>query len=497
MLSRQQSPERAPTSQQVEPGQGGARAGGRSGGGRGASNSDIQARLKARTGDVPGEGGGKEADGRSNGPAPASERPSNQSLPGGGGAGGAGGAAAGGGAPAGPAVGPAVAPVAGGAGGGAAGGGAAPAAVGFEYQAGPAFHMETEIPWQASFQASARENIIFNVEYTDIDRRRAAGGPWEDVPGEGPYEIRFEATDLHFDTLDTGLSAKVFTGLSTGNVYGYIDSAWAGSTPVTVDLTVRDLAPNKSAPDTGSTKDVDYTHTWTITPRANPAPTAMTETSGTEGRDMAGPATYAYQLNPELTPPGRPCYEHQSVLETFSSVLATFTMADLDPAWRAANPGLTSPDAVAQHLWGSSNNGTFVVDATDQIYDQHSGFGDTTAFTAAALARGIGYILPQQYRIDGKVVGQYLIHRTMRGGALMINKSPGAPGRSAGGGGPAPTAPFKSTVSVVRGDTLSGIAQRELGDSRRWREIYRLNETTIGANPNLIFPGQVLQLPQP
>lgn len=50
------------------------------------------------------------------------------------------------------------------------------------------------------------------------------------------------------------------------------------------------------------------------------------------------------------------------------------------------------------------------------------------------------------------------------------------------------------TYTVVRGDTLWGIAKKLLGDGSRWREIYNLNQDKI-SNPNLIYPGQVLTIP--
>ncbi len=51
------------------------------------------------------------------------------------------------------------------------------------------------------------------------------------------------------------------------------------------------------------------------------------------------------------------------------------------------------------------------------------------------------------------------------------------------------------SYTVKKGDTLYGIARTQLGDEDRWREIYNLNKTTIGSNPHLIYPGQVLRLP--
>lgn len=69
------------------------------------------------------------------------------------------------------------------------------------------------------------------------------------------------------------------------------------------------------------------------------------------------------------------------------------------------------------------------------------------------------------------------------------------------------------TVETARhqvrpGDTLWGIAARQLrarddaappgaAVERYWRSIYSANRAVIGADPDLIFPGQVLVLPVP
>jgi nucleoid-associated protein YgaU len=55
-----------------------------------------------------------------------------------------------------------------------------------------------------------------------------------------------------------------------------------------------------------------------------------------------------------------------------------------------------------------------------------------------------------------------------------------------------PAHPASGSYTVRSGDTLSGIAARE-GVSD-WHTLYTANASTIGANPNLIFPGQVLDL---
>jgi ABC-type amino acid transport substrate-binding protein len=54
--------------------------------------------------------------------------------------------------------------------------------------------------------------------------------------------------------------------------------------------------------------------------------------------------------------------------------------------------------------------------------------------------------------------------------------------------------PGKKTYTVKPGDTLSLIAQRELGNTGRWREIWDLNRDRV-ANENLIYPRLVLVMP--
>lgn len=62
---------------------------------------------------------------------------------------------------------------------------------------------------------------------------------------------------------------------------------------------------------------------------------------------------------------------------------------------------------------------------------------------------------------------------------------------------PAPTplpAPSGNTYTVVPGDTLWGISESYYGTGTEWPRIYQANTGQI-ANPNLIFPGQILTIP--
>ena len=60
----------------------------------------------------------------------------------------------------------------------------------------------------------------------------------------------------------------------------------------------------------------------------------------------------------------------------------------------------------------------------------------------------------------------------------------------------------EDTAVVRRGDTLWSLAAAELGPGAsaaavtdRWRQVYQRNRAVVGADPDLIRPGQLLRLP--
>jgi nucleoid-associated protein YgaU len=57
-----------------------------------------------------------------------------------------------------------------------------------------------------------------------------------------------------------------------------------------------------------------------------------------------------------------------------------------------------------------------------------------------------------------------------------------------------PTAGFGRTYTIQKGDSLSKIAKREYGDAQQWRRIFEANRDII-KDPDLIYPGQVVRIP--
>lgn len=56
-------------------------------------------------------------------------------------------------------------------------------------------------------------------------------------------------------------------------------------------------------------------------------------------------------------------------------------------------------------------------------------------------------------------------------------------------------APAATFYTVESGDTLGAIAKRHYGDASRYTEIFEANQPML-KDPNLIYPGQVLRIPQ-
>jgi len=51
------------------------------------------------------------------------------------------------------------------------------------------------------------------------------------------------------------------------------------------------------------------------------------------------------------------------------------------------------------------------------------------------------------------------------------------------------------TYTVQKGDSLSKVAKQHLGDANAWKTIFEANRDVLD-DPDKIFPGQTLKLPQ-
>lgn len=108
-------------------------------------------------------------------------------------------------------------------------------------------------------------------------------------------------------------------------------------------------------------------------------------------------------------------------------------------------------------------------------------------FTGTA-AKGAGDITYDVTFIEAKDI---MVYTTSE-----LNMKPTAKtNETAGAARPAPAAAAAKTYTVKGGDSLWAIAQKHLGAGGKYAQIYELNKSVIGSDPDLIKPGQVLTLP--
>ncbi|MFF1904043.1 peptidoglycan DD-metalloendopeptidase family protein [Kitasatospora sp. NPDC058218] len=78
-------------------------------------------------------------------------------------------------------------------------------------------------------------------------------------------------------------------------------------------------------------------------------------------------------------------------------------------------------------------------------------------------------------------------------GATSVDAAPAAAAPAAAEAAKPAAAPAEESYKVVGGDTLSKIADAKQVEGG-WQALYDHNRSVVGANPNLIFPGQQLSL---
>jgi hypothetical protein len=255
------------------------------------------------------------------------------------------------------------------------------------------------VPFDRTPLSAPGEQIILRGEFTHAS------------PAE--FQLDYTGVGGKFDSA-TGGTSKTIAGLTSGNVYFFIDAAWNGTDPVTVKLEVKKTADNS----------VVQTVNWTFGKKSY-YPTTITQNETENERPL--PSSYTYKLGPDRGADGRDDYLHQTILEKFGQRTCNISLADLKPEWKAAHPDVSTPEAITAHFFGtSSNNGTFTVSAGDRIADRHSGFRATKAQLEAALVtmKEVYVDLPQTYEAQpGVALGNYTVRRIMKpDGTLKLKK---------------------------------------------------------------------------
>jgi hypothetical protein len=246
------------------------------------------------------------------------------------------------------------------------------------------------VPFDRAPLSAPGERIIFSAQFTD--------------PTPAAYQLEYSTTGGAF-TSAAGPASVTRPGLDSGNVDFFLPTPWLGTPPVQVVLRVRKIADNS----------VSATHTWNFGLKTR-VPTMMAQREPTGERAL--PGVYTYDIGPVIVPLMPPFYQHQTILERFANWrLGNVAPADIAPAYRATH-GLTTADAVSRHFLSTyaGSNGTFTVDADDQIADQHGGYPDLRNLVANLVTpKDVEVELPQTYEArPGVALGNYTVTRILK-----------------------------------------------------------------------------------
>jgi len=152
----------------------------------------------------------------------------------------------------------------------------------------------------------------------------------------------------------------------------------------------------------------------------------MTQREGTGEVDL--PGRYTYDIGPARPSGTAPFYEHQTILESFSNwSITNIAPADIAEAYRNSH-SLTSAATISAHFLApyAGSNGTFTVDGSDQITDEHSNHPDVDRLVSHLTApKDIEIALPQTYEAQpGTALGRYMVTRVRKAdGSWKLKKA--------------------------------------------------------------------------
>jgi hypothetical protein len=153
----------------------------------------------------------------------------------------------------------------------------------------------------------------------------------------------------------------------------------------------------------------------------------MTQQEGTGEVDL--PGDYTYDIGPARPSGTRPFYQHQTILEGFDNwSIGNIAPADITEAYRNAH-GLTSAAAITTHFIGAypGLNGTFTVDADDQVGDRHNGHPNVENLAGnLTTPKDIEVALPQTYEAQpGTALARFMVTRVRKtNGSWKVKKAP-------------------------------------------------------------------------
>lgn len=158
------------------------------------------------------------------------------------------------------------------------------------------------------------------------------------------------------------------------------------------------------------------------------------------------------------------------------------------------------PNAAAEkHVPQRENTGKYYVEPGDSFWIiAKKVYGNGGFFKALQEHNRARFITPSNLQVGDEVLTPSVAElRDLYSGLCPKERiaKPGSPAAMQASHLPVSQAGSVRPYEVQAGDTLFDIARYELGDAKRWPEIYQLNRVALGADIDYVKPGTKLMLP--
>jgi nucleoid-associated protein YgaU len=261
----------------------------------------------------------------------------------------------------------------------------------------------------------------------------------------------------------------------------------------------------------------------TRSPRIGPssADTRLAQNDKAAGNTNPSPAAVERSASP-VTPPGgpdastssspAPVNETGTVAASPDGSAASPVGTQIPPASTRTDvpggPGFSIPAATALNPQPTTNptTGTSPREVDHAAVDIHRAQPGDTLISIAQAYYGSATFVPLLRQANPDVTDPT---RLTPGTAIRIPPAPlrssraasapstartAAPGQPTSTGA-TPAGGGKRTYTVQSGDSFYRIAERQLGNANRWRELLQLNSALVNGDPTRLRPGQVVVLP--
>lgn len=399
----------------------------------------------------------------------------------------------------------------------------------------PDYASSTEVEPAAGYETPAQEAIQI-VEHqpvppAELKQQVATDPAAQQLATRAADDARFaeayakeQAKEAEKVAIAEAALAPQATSLGVPNSVPNLSEPRASELPVAATPPASTTPPNRFTADARFTADTRYAPAVETTPPAEALPksTSPTETAvPTAGEAIPPRAGYGISAPASEPVPTQPGYRESVYREpaavsgvgsapisgsTPAPIVSTATPPASDPyatkvmtKSASLSTGTLHNAVTEKHVPQRENTGKYYVEPGDSFWIiSKKVYGNGGFFKALQEHNRARILTPSDLQVGDEVLTPSIAElRDLYSGLCPKERiaKPGSPAAIQAANLPVSQSADVRRYEVQAGDTLFDIARYELGDAKRWPEIYQLNRVAIGQDIDHVKPGTKLMLP--